>query len=66
MVLVNGFLHELKPYNADSINNEVIIMALSEAIFDYIECINDGEDYSDGFDDYVQISITGEQEEEDE
>lgn len=41
-------------------------MALSEAIFDYIECINDGEDYSDGFDDYVQISITGEQEEEDE
>jgi len=66
MVLVNGFLHELKPYNADSINNEVIIMALSEAIFDYIECISNGKDYSDGFDDYVQISITDEQEEEDE
>ena len=65
MVLVNGYLQELKPYNSRSINIDMIFIALNEAIFDYISCIKNEEEYSDGFDDdYVQI--TDEQEEEDE
>ena len=65
MVLVNGYLRELKPYNSNNINLDTIFMALDEAIFDYINCLKADEDYSKEFDDdYIQI--TEEQEEDDE
>lgn len=56
MVLVNGYIQELKPYNSNSINTEIILIALNEAIFEYIKCIKSETEYSSGFDeDYVQI-----------
>lgn len=65
MILVNGYLRELEPYNSNNINLDVIFMALNESIFDYINCIKAEGDYSSEFgDDYVQI--TEEQEEDDE
>lgn len=65
MVLVNGYLRELKPYNSNNIDLDTIFMALDEAIFDYINCLKVDGDYSKEFDDdYIQI--TEEQEEDDE
>lgn len=64
MVLVNGYLKELKPYNSDNINMDIIFIALNEAIFEYVNCLQNEEDYTKGFDDFVQI--TEEQEDEDE
>lgn len=65
MVLVNGYLDELKPYNSNSINMDMLIVALNESIFEYINCIKNDIEYSSGFDnDYIQI--TDEQEEDDE
>lgn len=39
MVLVNGYIQELQPYNSNSINTDMILIALNEAIFEYINCI---------------------------
>lgn len=56
MVLVNGYIQELQPYNSSSINIDMILIALNEAIFEYINCIKNETEYSSGFDeDYVQI-----------
>lgn len=51
MILVNGYLRELKPYNSNNINLDVIFMALNESIFDYINCIKAEGDYSSEFGD---------------
>ena len=57
MVLINGFLRELKTYNSNSIDLDTIFMALNESIFDYINCIKNEEDYSSQFEDnYVDIT----------
>ena len=64
MVLINGYLQELKPYNSNSINIEMLFVALNEAIFEYVSCIQNEEDYTKGFEDFVQIN--NEQEDEDE
>lgn len=64
MVLINGYLQELKPYNSNGINMDMLMMALNEAIFEYVNCLQNEEDYTKGFDDFVQI--TEEQEDEDE
>lgn len=57
MVLINGFLRELKTYNSNSIDLDTIFMALNESIFDYINCIRNEEDYSSQFEDnYVDIT----------
>lgn len=65
MVLVNGYLRELKPYNSNNIDLDTIFMALNESIFDYINCLKEESDYSSEFDDdYIQI--TEEQGEDDE
>lgn len=56
MVLINGFLRELKSYNSNSIDIDTILMALNESIFDYINCIKNEEDYSSQFEEnYVDI-----------
>lgn len=64
MVLINGYLQELKPYNSNGINMDMLMMALNETIFEYVNCLQNEEDYTKGFDDFVQI--TEEQEDEDE
>lgn len=66
MVLVNGFIRELKPYNSDSIDIDTIFMALNESIFDYMNHIENDEDYSKGFDKKEFIQITEDEVEEDE
>lgn len=64
MVLINGYLDELKPYNSNNINIDMLLIALNESIFEYINCIKNDIEYSSGFDDdYVQIT---EEEEDDE
>lgn len=65
MVLVNGYLLELKPYNSENIDIDTIFMALDESIFHYINCLNDEKDYTELFDDDF-IQITENKEEEDE
>lgn len=65
MVLVNGYLRELKPYNSNNIDLDTIFMALNESIFDYMNCLKEERDYSSEFDD-AYIQITEEQEEDDE
>lgn len=57
MALVNGYLKELKSYNSNNIDLDTIFVALNEAIFDYINCLKVGGDYSKEFDkDFIQIT----------
>ena len=65
MVLVNGYLLELKPYNSENIDIDTIFMALDESIFHYINCLNNEKDYTKLFEDDF-IRITKNEEEEDE
>ena len=65
MVLVNGYLLELKPYNSENIDIDTIFMALDESIFHYLNCLNNEKDYTKLFEDDF-IRITKNEEEEDE
>ena len=66
MVLVNGLLLELKPYNSNNIDIDTILIALDESVFDYIQCLKEESDYSSGFDENEYVHITQSQEEIDE
>lgn len=49
MVLVNGVLRELKKYNSENINEEIVFNALNYAISEYIVCIENDNDYTEYF-----------------
>ena len=66
MVLVNGLLLELKPYNSNNIDIDTILIALDESVFDYIQCLKEESDYSSGFNENEYVHITQSQEEIDE
>jgi hypothetical protein len=65
MILVNGYLEELKRYNSNSINGDMLLVALNEAIFEYVNCLQNEQDYTKGFEDEF-VQITEEQEDKDE
>lgn len=59
MVFVNGILRELKSFNSKSINISIILNAINKAIKEYVECIDNDEDYLKCFEDtYPFISIS--------
>ena len=66
MVLVNGLLLELKPYNSNNIDIDTILIALDESVFDYIQWLKAESDYSSGFNENEYVHITQSQEEIDE
>lgn len=64
MVLVNGVIHELKPYNSDNINIDTIFIALDESLFHYINDIENDVNYADGFDENDFVEICEEEQED--
>ena len=66
MVLVNGLLLELKPYNTKNIDIDTILIVLDESIFDYIQCLKEESDYSSGVNENEYVYITQRQEDNDE
>ncbi len=67
MIFVNGVIRELKFYNSKNINTSIIFEAMNKAIKEYVECIDNNEDYFNHFEDCDSfVSITKEEEELDE
>lgn len=67
MIFVNGIIRELKSYNSKNINTSIIFGAINKAIKEYVECIENDDDYFNHFEDSDSfVSITKQEEESDE